>query len=127
MENRTQNDYEAMVLRIAREHRVVFHARTQEYIVGCTNDDKRTTYQLFYHKKHLHGLPAVAYHRQLNRQQVSGKVTVQPIGKAGSKFLGITPTDTEALITRIIGKLNYKSTGQLKTVWNTRGQRRSKA
>jgi len=123
MENLNQNYYDSMVLRIEREHKPVYHARTGEHIIGCTSDDKPKVY----HKKHLHGFPAVAYHSRINRTLKSGTFTVEPFSKGERQLLGITPTDTEALLTRVKGELHYKNTGQYKTVWNTRGQRRSKA
>jgi len=109
--------------RLLREHNAVFHPRTKEFILGCTSDDKPQPY----HKKHLGGFPAVSYHRATNRVQKTGKFVVQPLGKEIRQLLKITPTDTAVLNVKLDGELNFKNTSQYKTVWNTRGQRRSKA
>jgi len=115
--------YDEMCRRLNREHNIVIHARTREIIVGCTNDDKPTVY----HKKQLGGFPTVAYHRATNRVQKTGKFVVQPLSKEIRQLLKITPTDTALLNTKLDGELAFKNTSQYKTVWNTRGQRRSKA
>ena len=115
--------YDEMCRRLNREHNIVIHARTKEIIDGCTNDDKPTVY----HKKHLGGFPTVAYHRATNRVQKTGKFVVQPLSKEIRQLLKITPTDTALLSMKLKGELAFKKTAQYKTVWNTRGQRRSKA
>jgi len=115
--------YNEMVRRLDREHKPVFHARTSMKVIGCTADDKPKVN----HTKHLGAFPTVAYHRATNRVQVSGKFVVQPLGKEVRQLLKITPTDTAILNLKLIGELKHKNTSQYKTVWNTRGQRRSKA
>lgn len=115
--------YDEMCRRLNREHNIVIHARTREIIVGCTNDDKPKVQ----HKKQLGGFPTVAHHRRINRVQLTGKFVVKPLSKGERQLLKITPTDTAILNQRLIGELKFKNTSQYKTVWNTRGQRRSKA
>jgi hypothetical protein len=115
--------YDEMVRRLNREHNIVIHARTREIIVGCTNDDKPKVQ----HTKHLGGFPTVAYHRAINRSIKSGTFTVKPLSQVERKLLGITPTDTAILNLQVKGELTFKKTSQYKTVWNTKGQRRSKA
>ena len=113
--------YKNMVTRLKSELNYVVHARTQQMIIGTSALDRKP--KVFTKKPHLSGLPAVKYHRQLNRQQVSGKFIVEP----REEIAGLTPTDTQALHIKLDGELKYKATHQYKTVWNTKGQRRSKA
>lgn len=113
--------YKDTVRRLKSELNYVVHARTQELIIGTSALDRKP--KRFTKKPHLSGLPAVKFHRQLNRQQVSGKFVVEP----REQIAGLTSTDTQALHTKLVGELKHKATHQYKTVWNTKGQRRSKA
>ena len=112
--------YDEMVRRLNREHNLVIHARTREIIVGCTSDNKLKVQ----HTKHLGGFPTVAFHRATNRTQASGSFVVQPRRVAGER---LNPTDIAQLNYVLKGDLTFKKTSQYKTVWNTKGQRRSKA
>lgn len=111
--------YDEMCRRLNREHNLVIHARTKEIIVGCTSDVKLKVQ----HTKHLGGFPTVAYHRSTNSVQANGQFIVQP----RSSPEGVSPMATEWLNYKLKGELVLKATSQYKTVWNTKGQRRSKA
>ena len=137
--------YSQMLKRIAREHRVVIHARTRELIGSCTEDSHpKVNHKILSTVKlndwlvkgkvqpertptshphgHLGGFPTVPYHRAINRVQISGKFTVAP----RSSTERLKPTDTAQLNYKLQGKLVFKNTTQYKTVWNTKGQRRSR-
>jgi len=169
--------YNETLKRIAREHRVVIHARTRELIGSCTED----THPKIYHKMqgtvklndwlvkgkvqpertpvshphgHLGGFPTVPYHRAINRVQISGKFTVAPrssterVSPTECKWLnyklqgelvwqnttqlnyelqgGVAFENTSKLNFELQGRLAFKNTSQYKTVWNTKGQRRSR-
>jgi len=136
--------YDEMCRRLSREHNITIHARTRERIDGCTSDDKPTVnhkvkrqIQLSKYPDrstkeghpygHLGRFTTVAYHRATNMVQKRGKFVVQPLSKEIRQLLKITPTDTTILNLKLVGDLAYKKTSQYKTVWNTKGQRRSKA
>jgi len=108
----TQNGYDTEAeKRLVREDNVIYHPRTKEKILGCSNDKLPKI-----SKEHLNRCPRTAYHRNINAKQVSGKFLVQKrTVEIGS------PLATAYLKYVLNGQLIYQATQQYKTIW-TKGK-----
>jgi len=107
--------YNEAIRRLYREHNKLIHPRTHEFVIGATNDRRPPRPN----RHHLAGFPRVAYHRVVNRIQVSGKFIAVEKPKERK-----SPADVSGLKLKLVGELRYKNTSQWKTVYSTRWTRR---
>jgi len=116
-ENVNGTYYDKIEKALIREDCFIVHPRTRELIIGCTRVETPKPI-----KKHLRNCPRVRYHRAINRIQRSGQFIVAP--RLLTLENPLSPTDTAQLNYTLKGDLTFKDTGQWKSVFYQRNNRR---
>jgi len=106
--------WDNMVKRLKREDCFIHHNRTGELILGCTNEKHPN----FNPSGHLKRFTAVAYHRQVNKQN---SATIEK-----KVVFAVSPRGVCTIIPKIVNGSQKvgKPTSQFKTVWFSKHMRR---
>ena len=112
--------YDEMCRRLIREDNRIFHPRTNELILGCTQDKTPRT-----SNKHLNRFPRVAYHRTVNGSHSSATImTTEPKPCFVVQPDGTTTRELREFKVLVNQKGYIEKTSQYKTVWLSKHSRR---